>query len=243
MRTQILALSAVLVLSTGASAQPVSITACGQTVGPGESGVVENDLTCPVGVGTFVVAVGNGGSLDLAGHALAGARTGIRCERRCTISSTGTLGLISDSETGVGAGIAAVSDGGRITISNVHLDNHSIALLTDFDTGKVYATDLTLTYNGFGMQARKIRVTNLTASANFTVAQAGKTTIEDSTVVASGGSAFTGRKVVLVNSSVTGSQSGIDLLTQRRPRVVNSTCEVSRILQNPTETWGVCAND
>ncbi|HWP66122.1 MAG TPA: hypothetical protein VNO26_09440 [Candidatus Limnocylindria bacterium] len=38
-------------------------------------------------------------------------------------------------------------------------------------------------------------------------------------------------------------EAGIDLLTQRRPRVVNSTCEVSRKLQSPTETWAVCAND
>jgi len=130
---RVLALGVVLALAAAASAQPVSITDCGQTVGPGESGVVANDLTCPVGTGTFVVAVGNGGSLDLAGHALAGGRTGSRCERRCTISSTGTAGTISDSETGVGAGIAAVTDGGRLTISNVVLDNHSIAILTDFD--------------------------------------------------------------------------------------------------------------
>jgi hypothetical protein len=243
MRMYVLALGIVLAVAAGASAQPVSITTCGQTIGAGQSGVVDADLTCPTGVGTFVVAVDNGGSLDLAGHTLSGARVGVRCERRCTISSTGNAGTIMDSEPGIGAGIAAVSDGGRLTLSNLVLDNHTIALLTDFDTGKVYGTDLVLTYNGIGMQARKIRVTNLTASANYTVAQSRKTTIEDSTVVASGNSAFTGRVVVLMNSSVTGSASGIDLLTQRRPRVINSTCEVSRILQNPTETWGVCAND
>ena len=82
-----------------------------------------------------------------------------------------------------------MTDGGRLTLSNLVLDNHSIAILTDADTGKVYGTDLLLSYNGIGMQGRKIRVTNLTASANFTVAQARKTTIEDSTVVASGGNA------------------------------------------------------
>src|SRR4029079_16088917 len=86
-------------------------------------------------------------------------------------------------------------------------------------------------------------MTGLTASGNYTVAQSRKTTIEDSTVTASGNSDLTGRVVVLMNSSRTGSASGIDLLTQRRPRVVNSTCEVSRILQNPTETWGVRSHD
>jgi hypothetical protein len=233
-----------IILSTAAGAwSQVSITACGQTVGAGESGVLDADLTCPTGEGTFVVAIENGGSLDLAGHTLAGGRTGIRCTKRCTIGSTGTPGTIQDTEFGVGAGIAAVTDGGRLTLSNLILDNHSIALLTDFDTGKVYGTDVTLTDNGLGMQARKIRITGLTASGNYTVAQSRKTTIEDSTVTASGDSAFTGRVVVLMNSSVTGSGSGIDLLTQRRPRVVSSTCEVSRILQNPTETWGVCTND
>jgi hypothetical protein len=233
-------LGIVLFTAVGAWSQPVSITACGQTVGEGESGVVENDLTCPGGEGTFVVAVENGGTLDLAGHTLAGARTGIRCTRRCTIGSTGAPGTVQDTEI---AGIAAVTDGGRLTLSNLVLDNNSLALLTDFDTGKVYGTDLTLTNNGIGMQARKIRVTGLTASGNFTVAQSRKTTLEDSVVTASGDSAFTGRVVVLMNSSVTGSASGVDLLTQRRPRVVSSTCDVSRKLQNPSETWGVCAND
>ena len=205
--------------------------------------MVDADLTCPTGEGTFVVAVENGGSLDLAGHTLAGGRTGVRCTRRCTVGSTGAPGTIKDSEFGIGAGIAAVTDGGRVWLSNLIVENHSIGILTDFETAKIYGTGLTLTDNGLGMQARKIAVTNLTASGNYTVAQSRKTTLQDSTVTASDDSAFTGRTVLLKNSSVSGSGSGIDLLTERRPRLVSSTCDVSRKLQNPTETWGVCAND
>ena len=232
----------VLSAAAGAWAQ-VSVTACGQTVGAGEQGVVDADLTCATGEGTFVVAVENGGSLDLAGHTLAGGRTGIRCTRRCTVGSTGAPGTIKDTESGVGAGLAAVTDGGRVWLSNLSFENHSIGILTDFETAKIYGTDITLTNNGLGMQARKIAVTSLGASGNYTVALSRKTTLINSTVIASGDSALTGRSVLLRDSSVSGSGSGIDLLTQRRPRLVNSTCEVSRILQNPTDTWGVCAND
>ena len=232
----------VLSAAAGAWAQ-VSITACGQTVGEGEQGVVDADLTCPTGQGTFVVAVENGGSLDLAGHTLAGARTGIRCTRRCTIGSTGTPGTIQDTEVTVGAGIAAVTDGGRVTLSNLVLINHSIAVVTDSATGKIYATDLTLTNNAIGMQARKIIITGLTASGNYNVAQSRKTVLEDSTITASLNYALQGRTVSLRNSTVTGSGGGIDLLTERRPRVFGSTCDVSRKLPNPTETWGVCQND
>jgi hypothetical protein len=228
--------------ATGAWAE-VPITVCGQTVPVTEHGVLAADLTCPTGEGTFAVAVDNGGSLDLAGHTLSGGRTGVRCTKRCTISSTGSAGTIKDSEATLGVGVAAVTDGGKITISNVIVDNHTAGLLTDFDHGKVLATDLTLTNTGIGIQGRKVKLTGLTASGNYTVAQARKTSVVDSTVTASGNSAFQGRVVILMNSSVTGSGSGIDLLTMRRPKVVNSTCEVSRILQNPTETWAVCAND
>ena len=242
MRSYVCALAALLMSAAGASGQ-VAVTACGQTVGAGESGVLDADLTCPTGEGAFGVAVENGGSLDLAGHTLSGARTGVRCTRRCTIGSTGTPGTIKDTEFGVGTGIAAVTDGGRLWLSNLIIENNSVGLLTDFGTGKVYGTDVTLTDNGLGMQARKISATNLTASGNFTVAQSRKTTLQDSTVTASGDSAFTGRTVLLKDSSVTGSASGVDLLTERRPRLVSSTCGVSRKLQNPTETWGVCAND
>ena len=242
MRTLWIVTMAIVFAAGGGAWAQVPITACGQTVGMDELGVLNVDLTCPTS-DPFAVAVDIGGRLDLAGHTISGASYGIRCAKRCTISSTGPAGTVKDSLPGLGAGIIAESDAGRLTVANVIVDNHSVGLLTNVDHGKVIAAGLTLTNNGLGMQGRKIRATGLTASGNFTVAQSRKTILNDSTVTASGDSAFKGRTFVSIDASVTGSGSGIDLLTERMPRLMNSTCGVSRKLQNPTETWGVCAND
>jgi hypothetical protein len=235
------ALGMIVAAASTSPAQTVSITACGQTVPAGQAGVVEADLACPTDIGTFAVRVEKQGSLDLAGHTLVGGNAGVRCLDRCTVTSSGGPGTVRDSGT---AGIAVVSEGvGRLTVSNVILENNEFCILTDFLRGKVTGEQVTLTDCGLGIQARKILITGLTASGTYTVAQARRTMLRDSTVSASTGTAFTGKAVTLTNSTVTGSASGVDLLTDRRPRLVNSTCEVSRKLSQPTETWGVCAND
>jgi hypothetical protein len=223
-----------------ASAQTISITTCGATVPDGQTGILDVDLTCAGGPGTFGVVVENRGTLDLAGHTLAGGNTGVRCENRCVVTSSTGTGTIRDAET---AGIAVVHDRGVLHLSNVSLEGNLFGLLADFSYGKVFGTEVTLTGSGIGIQARKIRLTGLTATGNHRVAQARKTMLTDSTVADSGETAISGRTAVLNNSSVTGSASGIDLLTERRPRVIASTCGGSRNLSNPTQTWGVCAND
>jgi hypothetical protein len=223
-----------------AGAQTVSITTCGETVPAGQTGVLDADLTCPGGPGTFGVLVENRGTLDLAGHTLAGANAGVRCENRCVVTSSIGTGTIRDAET---AGIAVLYERGVLEVSNVSLDDNLYALLADFLHGKVFGTQVTLTGSGIGIQARKIRLTGLTATGNYRVAQARKTMLTDSTVADSGDTAISGHAAVLNNSSVTGSASGIDLLTERRPRLIASTCGGSRNLSNPTETWGVCTND
>lgn len=234
------ALGVVLATAMASPGQTVPITACGQTVPAGQTGVVEIDLACAPGAGTFVVAVELRGTLDLAGHTLAGAATGVRCTNRCTVTSTGGIGTIRDAES---AGIAVVGERGRLELSNVSLEDNLMGVVSDFLTGKVSGSQVNLIGSGIGIQARKIRLTGLTATGNYRAVQARKTMLEDSVVATTGDTAISGRTAVLTNSSVTGSGSGIDLLTERRPRLVDSTCDVSRNLSNPTQTWGVCTND
>ncbi|MCX5737465.1 MAG: hypothetical protein NTZ61_03020 [Proteobacteria bacterium] len=205
------------------------------------TGVVAGDLTCATGAGTFVVGVEDRGTLDLAGHTLTGAATGVRCASRCTVTSTVGTGTIRNAET---AGIAVVGRRGRVELSNLSLeDNPSAGVLTDFLTGKVRGTQVNLTGSGIGIQASQIRLVGLSATGNYRVVQARKAILQDSTIAASADTAISGHKAILTNSSVTGSGSGIDLLTEWRPRVTNSTCGVSRKLSNDTQTWSVCAND
>lgn len=223
------------------SAAEVSITACGQTVPAGETGVLASDLACGDDPATFAVAVGSGATLDLAGHTLSGDTTGVRCTgRRCTVISSGAAGTILDMET---AGIAVPEDHGKLTVSNIALVNCDFALLTNFTFGKVIGERVTLTGSGIGIQAGKIILTGLTATGNYRVVQARKTLLRDSNISASEDSAISGENVSLRNTSVTGSGSGIDLLTDRSPRLLGSTCDTSRVLSDPTQSWGVCSND
>jgi hypothetical protein len=50
-----------------------------------------------------------------------------------------------------------------------------------------------------------------------------------------------GGAIRLDNSTVTGHT--IDLLSVRRPRLINSTCGTSSQLSATGPTWGVCTND
>jgi hypothetical protein len=190
-----------------------------------------------------VVAVENGGSLDLAGHTLAGAVQGSAVPARCTIGSTGTPGTIQDTEVTVGAGIAAVTRRRRVTLSNLVLINHYDAVVTDSATGKIYATDLTLTNNAIGMQARKIIITGLTASGQL---QRGAIAEDRARRLDHHGEpqlCSQGRTVSLCNSTVTGSGGGIDLLTERRPRVFVRPVTSAGSYPIRPKPGAVCQND
>lgn len=220
--------------------QTVSITACGQTVPARQTGVLAGDLACGSGPGTFGVAIEHAGTLDLAGHTLAGGAAVVECARRCTVTSTAGAGTIRDGES---AGIAVIDNRGWLALSNVDLQDNVIGVLTDFLHGRVTGTQVTLTGSGIGIQARKIRLTGLTATGNYRVAQARRTILLDSSISGTIDTALSGHAVVLDGSTVTGSGSGIDLLTERPPRLSDSTCGVSRNLSNPTQSWGVCVDD
>jgi len=235
------AFATVALASTTAAAQTVAISQCGAMVPVGQTGVLAGDLTCPTGSGTRAVTVEKNGTLDLAGHTLAGGDTGVRCTSHCTVVSTAAGGTIRD--TGI-AGIAVVEAKGRLNLSDVTLEsNPSLAVLTDFLHGKVFGARVTLTANGIGIQAKKVKLESLTASGNYRLAQVGKALLEASSVTGTIDTAVSGRSVKLKYSSVTGSGSGIDLLTDKRPLLIDSDCGVSRQLSNPTVTWGVCAGD
>jgi hypothetical protein len=234
-------LAFLLSTTTPLLAQTVPISACGDTVPAGMTGVVANDITCGSGPGSFVVAVEDRGTLDLAGRTLSGGSTGVRCARRCTVTSTNGTGTIRDATT---AGIAVVGERGRLKASNLSLENNtSLGVLSDFDTAVVRGKQVNLTGSGIGVQARLAQLSDFTASGNYTVLQVVIAALDGATISNSSNYGVVSIAARIRNSSITGSAGGVDIFTQRRPRVVNTTCEVSRDFNAPTVTWGVCTND
>lgn len=239
-----IALSAVGLLACTAlpvRAQDVSITVCGQTVPSHATGVLANDLTCPTTSGSYGVVLEDRATLDLAGLTLGGGVAAVRCVKRCTVTSSSGTGTIRDGET---AGIALVADRSRLLLSNVKLeDNLTMAVLGDMAGAVIRGSQVELTGNGIGIVAKKVKLEGLTATGNYTVLQTRRATLTDSTLSGNTNYAITGGTAVLRDSTVIGSGGGIDVFTQTRPRLVNSTCGVSRDFGNPTQTWGVCTND
>jgi hypothetical protein len=221
------------------SAQTISITTCGQTVPTGATGVVANDIACAFDA-PFVVTVARRGRLDLAGFTLSGGTTGVHCDQRCTVVSTGGVGTIRDAAVGLslaGTRTAAV-------LENLSFEsNDVVGLLADMQSSRIMGGEVNLSGNPLGMRAGRVRLYSVTASGNHTVFEVRHLRLDLSTIANNTGYGVSALLAQLRQSTVFGSGAGADLFTQRRPRLLNSSCGVSRVVQSPTETWGICVND
>ena len=84
-----------------------------------------------------------------------------------------------------------------------------------------------------GVDGGKVNITGLTATGNGFADQA------------YGAGVFAG-PIRLVNPNVTGNLyegEPIDIVTGRRPRLINTTCGRSLDLLAEPQSWGVCAGD
>jgi hypothetical protein len=263
-----------LSLSGLASATTENVTACPATVSAGATGVLQADLNCTTSTGTGYVVLGQGATLNLNGHSLTfnpgdPATTLVSCDASCTVIGPGTLTSTSSSGSfasiwvptgktvkvsnvvidGMYNGIVAINGKALVTdtsisavqwgiagVKKAKLDNVTIAVTTpggycigatdEMGSGVVGST-VTLTSCADGIWAsKKVVLTGLTATSN------------------TGVGIYSGGKIVLRDSTVTG--SGVtDLLSVRRPVLVNSTCDHStQSTGDPIPpTWGVCASD
>ena len=245
------------------AAAAIDITACGQAVGRGDVGVLTVDLDCgPSDVeDSYGVELGNGATLDLAGHTITGPHYAVACEKRCTVVGPGTLrnafyGIWGESP----AGNATVSDvtltsnlGGMAVIrgrlSNVVATDNGLAM----DVAKLRADGITVTgcHGDYCLETHRASIDGLVATGNA---------VSQAVILLEGGS------VRLRNASVTGNtapvgilapyrgalrleSSGVDghttdLFTLSRPLLTDSTCGSSaRMGSPPQSSWGVCTND
>jgi len=276
MRSAIVAV-VVLVAVSAWSKDPLPITTCGQHVAKFQVGVLQSDITCPSSFvcrpacsamfpcdtgytptilctpdcsgpdhlcrsnecpnpatdfcqlpkdGDYVrgIQVEPGGEIDLNGHTLSNA----------------WLGIWSNG-LGKHYGKVTVTGPGTITGSQVAIGS-----------GKVTATNLTLTGNAWGVSAITFKLANVTidggTSGIFTT-RGGRAANVSVTGASVGLTSL--RSVRLTDSTVTGNTT--DVATARTPRLLRSTCDASaQLVPDPAQpwnyitngsTWGICTND
>jgi hypothetical protein len=138
-------------------------------------------------------------------------------------SQPGSLDVTNVSVDSLGFGVSAkkISANG-LTVTTARQD----CILGD----RLRGTNVTVSGCATGISLTgSARVTGLDARGNVTVG-------------------ITARAVRLEDSTVTGNMflgAPLDLLTRRMPRLVNTTCDVSRQFTGDAvgPTWGVCASD
>jgi hypothetical protein len=255
-----------------ASAAAVDVTSCPARVPAGAVGVVQGDLDCTDTSGFAYLVLERGAALDLNGHTVTFnpgpvVSALVHCESSCRILGPGSL-----TSAAIGYATVVIADGSSATLQDVSvggmvhgiiahdgrlrvadssisaqqwgiagvrkavLDTVTIAVsdpggycvgATAESRSAVVGSDVTLSSCVDGIWAsRRVRLTRLTATNN------------------TGIGVFSGSRLVLVSSTVTGS-GVLDLLSVRRPALTDTSCDRSGVAIDdiPTTSWGVCAND
>src|SRR5262245_46548208 len=242
----------VLTFLTGGSGWALDIASCGADVPSGQVGALQADLTCAST--TTAVVLEEVATLQMNGHSISGAGTGVFCSTRCTVQGPGEIvgaanfGIVTSTNPGPrvlvedvtirdGAGSAiAFGQPGSLDLRNVTVTNNGGGVAAT-NAGRIRGTDVVITNNAAGgAQARRLRFTRLTLQGNG----------------APGLLSFRG-SVRLADSTLSGNNSGmgdLDLATRRRPGVYNTTCGRSVRVPDPPAfpaptdpSWGICTND
>lgn len=207
-------------------------------------------------------------TLQLNGHTITGGCFGVHAflaSARRPVAIQGP-GLITGAFYGV-------FFAGRLTISDVTLDANGAGIVSPHaatNHSRIFATNVTANgstgpFEGSGITAYRIDATSVTANGNvsagitadsrlkatgviandnaYGVYSNGKVAIDGLTATNSTYYGVAARRLRLRNSTVTGSQSGIDLWTRSRPSTLAVTCDHSGSQTNPSIPWGVCALD
>ncbi len=230
-------------------------------------------ISCSSAVGAFdclsqCVAYGvhleRNAALQMNGHTISGGDYGVLCrDFNCKVDGGG--GTIANQEFSA----VWLFGGGKLAVSNLTIhDQKRGALVIAYFAHKMVLRNLTL-YNNAGiftnldvdavdvslagsppggcgfegsLQGRRIKATNVTAG----YVAADRLKAKNLTVNAP---CFQGIRVqgstTLIGSSITGAQK-VDVVTGKRPHLVNTTCGTSaQLLPDGTTggTWGVCTND
>ena len=247
-----------------AIAAATDVTTCGQEVAPGDIGVLVADLDCSAATDVLAaVLIRDRATLELNGHTVtapAGA-DGV-------VTDQSHHGAIKGPGT-IRGGLTNVMSGyGTLSLSDVTLEGASEGAVQS-QPGSLVVTNVSVTSLGFGVSARKIVASHLTVATVQhdcilgNILRGSDITVSGcATGVSLSGSArvtrldardnvtvgITARAVRLEDSVVTGNRflgAPLDILTRRRPLLVNTSCDVSKQLVDGQigATWGVCASD
>jgi hypothetical protein len=255
----------VLVLLLASSARGVVVTDCGQHVAPGDTGVLENDVVCTSSSEAIAaVYLGDRATLSLNGHAIIARPdlAGVASDAARRFAVIGP-GVITGAALGVAGGAAA-----RATLQNLTLADNRSSI--DVPLGRLDMTDVTSHSTDEGIRARDVRAERVSVDVDFAGDCILGRSFRGTDVVVTG--CYTGigmlsrvravrlddrnnltigvstNRARLVDSVVTGNDfigQPLDLLTQRRPVLVRTTCDASaqRLDSTVGPTWGVCAGD
>jgi len=256
---------ATVLIAAGGIAAGFDVTACDTTVPAGETGILQNDLSCS---GAFVaVNLSEGATLDMQGHAISGAPlrdAAVSCNGgRCRVTGPGDI-------SGPVVAISILRGRQRLTVSDVTIHDCKWGILDDSSRrSAVVASNLSVTgCTQAGLQLAKLRGSGITANGNGGPGLAVDRIRAENVVtndngapgIFGGAARVTGLvannngdagirvvKAALRDATLTGNNGygvGFDVLTKRRPRVVNVTCGKSGVIGGViTDTWGVCAGD
>ena len=84
------------------------IFTCGELVASGDTGILQNDLSCG---GTVGVSLGPRATLELNGHSISGAGAGVLCAaRRCTVEGPGAIAESTGCAVTVQPAVGRVAD-------------------------------------------------------------------------------------------------------------------------------------
>jgi hypothetical protein len=207
-------------------------------------------------------------TLQMNGHSITGGCYGVRAftgssRRRLAIQGPGLI-------TGAFLGVFFE---GRLTISDVTLDGNGAGIVSpdpSTNQSRIFATNVAANssvgpIDGSGISAYRIDATSVTANGNVSAGiyaasrlrangvtanddayglySPGKVAIDGLTATNSTYYGVAACRLRLRTSTVTGSQSGIDLWTRSRPSTTAVTCDHSGSQTNPPIPWGVCAGD
>ena len=207
-------------------------------------------------------------TLQLNGHTITGGCFGVRAitdspKRRLTIQGPGHI-------TGAFYGVFFV---GKLTVDDLTLDGNGAGIVSAdapdvrsrLIVTNVVANGSNGVYDASGIVAYRIDATSVTANGNASagifatgrlkasavttndngngIYSFGKVVVDGLTATNNTSYGVAARRLRLLNATVTGSQSGIDLWTRSRPSTVNVTCDHSGSQTNPPIPWGVCAGD
>jgi parallel beta helix pectate lyase-like protein len=245
---------AALFVYAAAASEPKSIVGCGAPVSAREVARLDADLDCS-GLPDGVVI--HQGTLLLNGHTITGAtNAGIQCSAGCKIVGPGEVTRSAWGIVGFNQFTA-----GTVRISNASLhdnENAGLAVASGDDVrGSVKLENIDASHNGASgiwVAARRLRATGLTTVGNAAhgvlTPPNGATKITGLTATGNliGVNGPRGGRLVLKGSRITSNTSGIDVYSETRPILVETTCDHSAGMSpdpiNPNGLpWGICGGD